>query len=352
MTGGRLDSYGWQSHFTGPFMASEVDWKWAIWEVRRLGLIPEVTELNCFYSKILPKGTGYTNGSPEAQHFCVNYMLRNIYTWMTQGGLKDITFWGNAPIHTGDLIINGWSGNQKTEMYRGLLKLYTDVAPATSWPTAHRLNFALFDRPAEVTTTQTTSGSCPSLYYCSGNYGTPGLMTVPWSAYYYRADPRSSMTQFSQTAWTFDYQFYTQGTTGGDIFKAVDGSSNQLILINWNASNGNVTVTIGGATPQVVGTITSSRYNGLVITKNDTTFSLSLNGGTVYTVTATIAPIATLQFLDNTGSNTLAQQVNHTTFDVYESSSIVAGTSAIQALSTFQGNALLSFSDIYNWVIP
>ena len=108
----------------------------------------------------------------------------------------------------------------------------------------------------------------------------------------------------------------------------VDASNNQLILVNWNASTGAVVVTIGAASPVTVGTISQNTFNGLVITKNGTGFQLCLNGGTVFTTTATIAAIATFEFLDNTGTGTLAQEVNVTTFDVYESQSIVANTAA------------------------
>ena len=78
-------------------------------------------------------------------------------------------------------------------------------------------------------------------------------------------------------------------------------------------ANGNVTLTVGGATPVVVGTIADNTYNALAITKNGTAFSLCLNGGTVFTTTATIASIANLEWLDNTGSGNLAQQANLTT---------------------------------------
>ena len=108
------------------------------------------------------------------------------------------------------------------------------------------------------------------------------------------------------------FSFIPSARLGGNIFEAVDASNNQLVLVNWNASNGNnITVTAGTASPIVVGTISPNTYNALAITKNGTGFSFCLNGGTVFTTTATIASIANLEWLsDNTGSGNLNQQAN------------------------------------------
>ena len=190
--------------------------------------------------------------------------------------------------------------------------------------------------PYAGTTSQTPSGifnqgyGCSYGSGCSGNYGTPGLITIPWTEYVYGSGGvPNTITTFAQTAWTFDIQFYSLGSTGGNIFEAVDASNNQLVLVNWNAGNGNVTVTAGGASPIVVGTISPNTYNALAITKNGTAFSFCLNGGTVFTTTATIASIANLEWLDNTGSGNLAQQANLTTIDVYASQSVITGTAAV-----------------------
>ena len=129
----------------------------------------------------------------------------------------------------------------------------------------------------------------------------------------------------------------------------IDASTNQPPF-TWNASTGNVTVTIGAASPIVVGTVTQNSYNGLAITKNGTAFSMALNGSTVFTTTATIAAIANLLWPDNTGTGTLLQQANLTTLDVYESQSIVTGA-ALQALLAAQ-NAIYSYDAIRTWTVP
>lgn len=348
-TGGRFDMYGFEMHLNGAYMLSDVDLKWVMYEVRRLGLVPEVHELNCNYNNT-PGGVAPPLTKPQAQQYCANYSLRILYDWMIYGGLKDIIFWTNVPTRAGQIEEGLWWGNQKTPLFHGLATLFKSVTPATSWPTAHRLNFTLSLPPAAVTT-QTPGGSCSSSS-CTGMIGTPGLITVPWTEFVYRTGPVQPVNTFSQSQWTFDYQFYTQGSTGGNIFEAVDGSNNQLILINWNATSGNVTVAIDGAAPVVVGKASQNAFHGLAITKINESFSLCLDGGIIFTTTATIAAIANLEWLDNTGTGTLAQQVNVTTFDVYEASSILTG-SALQSLSVFADNSpILTFADINNWVIP
>ena len=131
-TGGRFDMYGFEMHLNGAYMLSDVDLKWVIYEVRRLGLVPEVHELNCNYNNI-PGGVAPLT-KPQAQQYCANYSLRILYDWMIYGGLKDIIFWTNVPTRPGQIEEGLWWGNQKTPLFHGLATLFKTVTPATSWP--------------------------------------------------------------------------------------------------------------------------------------------------------------------------------------------------------------------------
>ena len=373
IAGTRIDSFGFEAHLWALYMYSSVDMKYRLWDIRRLGMVPIINELNSnTYLGIAPGYSGFgsigayapgvtVNDSPLAQQVAANYANIFIYDFIRYGGTIDINFWTNAPNGTNYIELGPYRGNLKTLVYTQTTKLLQDVSPPAlnTIPVVRRLGYYT-SLPYAGTTSQTPSGfagnngaGCTYTNGCVDNFGTPGLITIPWTEYVYGSGGvPNTISNFSQTAWTFDIQFYSLGSTGGNIFEAVDSSNNQLVLVNWNAGNGNITVTVGAASPVVVGTISQNSYNALAITKNGTAFSFCLNGGAVSTTTATIAAIANLEWLDNTGSGNLNQQANLTTIDVYASQSVITGSSALQALSTFQNSQVYTYPQVLNWVVP
>ena len=371
LAGTRIDSVDLEGHIWAQYMYSSNDMKYRLWDIRRLGMVPKLAEGNTNTTLGVYSGhSGFgsigafapgiqVNDSTLARQVAANAFNIFLYDMIRYGGVKDFNFWTNGGPPAGTTVMGPWLSNIKTPVYSQTTQLLQDVALPVSIPVVRRLGYYT-SLPFAGTTSQVPSGTFGTQGYgcnytngCSGNFGTPGLITIPWTEYVYGSGGvPNTITTFSQTAWTFDIQFYSLGSTGGNIFKAVDASNNQLVLVNWNAASGNITVTIGAASPVVVGTITQNSYNALAVTKNGTTFTVCLNGGTVFTTTATIASIANLQWLDNTGSGNLAQQANLTTIDVYESQSIVTDTAAIRALSTFQNSQTYSYPQILNWTVP
>jgi GH35 family endo-1,4-beta-xylanase len=348
--GGRVDGAGYEMHLVPNYMISEVDLKYQLWDLRRLGIIPEWTEANISASGVF----GLVTGSTQMQQFSTNYMLLLFEDFVKYGGMRDVTFWSNAADNPNLLpYLTLWQGNQKTQLYLTLSTLLQDgtITPPSTFPVVRRLGF--HDSLPKAGTTSNAPIDCVSPPPTSTpSCGTQGLITIPWTEYVYRTNngdgTYGAVTTFAQGAWTIDLQFYTLGGASGNLFRAVDASNNPLVTVNRSGS-GAMTVTINSGTPVSIGVAPSNNYNGLAITKNSGNWSFSLNGGAVFTTTGLTADVANLEWLDNSGTNSPTTDAALATIDVYESQSAVTSGAALQALSMFQNSHVLTSANISAW---
>ena len=165
----RFDWFGYEEHLSGNYQFNATDIKWEMYETRRLGLIPVVTEANCNYAG-LPGGISPPLTTLQAQQYCANKTAMILYYMMIYGGLKDFSIWTNDGL-SGQLLEGLWFGNQKTSLFRVFETLVANVTPATTWPTAHRLLFAGQVVPAATTSNIPTGTPCASDTDCTGLIG-------------------------------------------------------------------------------------------------------------------------------------------------------------------------------------
>jgi GH35 family endo-1,4-beta-xylanase len=348
--GGRVDSAGYEMHLIPNYIISINDLKYQLWDLRRLGIVPEWTEANIAANGGTNVGLyGLSLGS-QMNQYATNYMMTLAKAFIQYGGVKDFTFWTNTPNNAVPPYLTLWQGNQKTILYTTFEALLQDgaITPPSSFPVVRRLGFH-DSLPFAGTTANTPINCVSNPPTTTPSCGTQGLITIPWTEYVYRVNngdgTYGAVTGFSQTAWTIDLQFYTLGGATGNFFEAVDGSSNPLVTVN-RASNGAMTVTIGGGSPISVGTASTNNYHGLAITKNGTNWLFSLDGGAVTTTTGSIANVANLEWLDNSGTQSPTTDAALATIDVYESASAITVNATLQATSTFQNSHVLSYDQI------
>ena len=187
------------------------------------------------------------NDSTLARQVAANALNIFLYDMIRYGGVKDIVISGPtgglpcAATAADRAVCSATSRRPSTTQTTQLLQ---DVAlPVFGIPVVRRLGYYT-SLPFAGTTSQVPSGTfgtqghgCNYTNGCSGNFGTPGLITIPWTEYVYGSGGvPNTITTFSQTDVVDRSQFYSLGSTGGNIFQAVDASSNQLVLVNWNGS--------------------------------------------------------------------------------------------------------------------
>ena len=360
IAGARIDGVGYEMHVTPEHIFSISDMKYQLWDLRRLGLVPEVTEANVSVNCNSPAGCnsslvcsicspGYSLGSMT---WGSQYMARIFDTMITVGGVIDFTMWTESPNAVGADEMALYHGNQKTPFYYTFANQLQNLTPAVTFPRVRRLNFVVTP-PAPPAITSQSALPVSSAGINFGQYfGTPGLITIPWSEYVYRVNNGNgtygAVTTFSQTSWTIVAQFYVQtgSTATGTYFQMQDASSNPLVSIA-RSSGGVHTVTIGAASPITACTDAGTgSWNNITITNQAGTFYVSCNSGAPQSTTATIAAVSTINWLDNSGSETIANDVALTTLDVYEANSIITGTAALEVASTFTNSQSVTSAQV------
>ena len=358
IAGVRIDGVGYEMHLSPNYIFSANDLKYNLWDVRRLGLVPEITEFN-----VAPNCGNAPNGcstnlcpvctpglSLSNLQYASQYAGRIFDTFITYGGVKDITIWNNGPNTANANEMGVYINNQKTPFYNLLTSQLQNLSPATTFPRVRRINFVAGPTTPPAITSQVALPVNIGGPNFGSYFGTPGLITIPWSEYVYRVNNGNgtygSVTTFSQTSWTVVAQFYVQtdATASGNYFQMQDVSGNPLVTIS-RAVGGAHTVTIGAASPITACTDAgSASWNNITITNNAGTFSVSCNGGVPQSTTATIAAVSTINWLDNSGSETVASDVALATLDVYEANSIITGTAALEAASTFTNGQTVTYA--------
>ena len=358
ISGVRVDAQGIESHVVVNQLYSENDLKYILWDLHRLGIVPVVTEANARIdvanSNLCPVctlGTATLNN----QIFGAQMLQYLFYDMIVYGGVTNFQFWPNQPALTGGIPLMGvYVNNQKTPFYSMFTNLLLNVSPATTFPRVRRLNFVLGPITPPAITSQvallSSDGQLPGNSLFGYYYGTPGLITIPWNEYVYRTKSAPGVygpvTTFSQTSWTVVAQYYVQtgSTATGTYFQMQDVSSNPLVSIA-RSSGGVNTVTIGRAAPITACTDGGTNtFNNITITKSAGTFYVSCNGGVPQSTTATIAAVATINWLDNSGSETIANDLVLSTLDVYEANSIITDTAALETASTFVGSNSITYA--------
>ena len=107
--------------------------KYRLWDIRRLGLVPQISEANvnteiAGFGSIGAYAPGVTvNDSPLAQQVAANYLVNiYFYDFIRYGASKDFNFWVDQT-NAGQIALGLYRANIKTPIYPQLTKLLQDV---------------------------------------------------------------------------------------------------------------------------------------------------------------------------------------------------------------------------------
>ena len=251
-----------------------------------------------------------------------------------------------------DILIGVFTdNNQKTPFYNMLTNLLLNVSPATTFSRVRRLNFVLGPPTPPAISSQaalppSSAGSLFGYYY-----GTPGLITIPWSEYVYRTNPSlgvyGPVTTFSQTAWTIVAQFYVQtdATASGNLFpdagRIRQSAGDDQPRSRWRAYRDDRWCHGNHGLHRCRQCDVEQRHHHqewhdilCVLQRQSSAVDHGDDRQRGTRSTGWIIP----------SSETIASDVILSTLDVYESNSIITGTAALEAASTFVGSNSITYA--------